>query len=108
MCFPNKFLDLVLIKIDEPLTGKYIRPISIDSHWPIFELGHSGLELNTGLNGKKVTMYGWGLTEDKFESNQLLKQHVKIGGLEKTMLKLKHKRGHGACSGDSGGIHKKF
>ena len=78
--------------------------MKIDKLWSIFGIRDSMRDLTKKLNGKKVTIYGWGLTEEGWMADQLLKQEVKIGWLKNRLLKLSHKEGHGTCRGDSGGI----
>ena len=99
---------MALLKIDEPFTGGYIKPILIDSLWSFFGLVKSESQVKEKLNGKEVTIYGWGQTEDGIQSDQLMKQDVEIGWTLDNVLTLVHKNGHGACNGDSGGIHKRI
>ena len=96
-----------MIKIDKPLRGRYIRPILIDRLWWVFGLRDSDAEQRKKLYGKEVMISGWGETEKRWISNQLLKQYVRIGGLENRLLRLTHSTGSGACRGDSGGIYDK-
>jgi hypothetical protein len=79
----------------------------IDRLWSKFGLGDSDAEQHKKLYGKEVMISGWGETETRFESNQLLKQYVRIGGFQNRLLELTHKEGFGACRGDSGGIESK-
>ena len=59
---------------------------------------------NSDLVGQNVTISGWGHDENNAYPQYLMKQEVSIGGFKNRIIELTHQAGHGACSGDSGGI----
>ena len=98
-------LDVVLLRLDQPLTGKYINPVMIDTLWSHFRFSYSEWKITQMLKGKDVKIYGWGWTEHGGSSNQLLRQDVKIGWMSYGIMFLTHERGCGSCKGDSGGMY---
>ena len=98
-------IDLVLLRLSEPLTGKYINPVMIDKLWSHFRFSYSEEQITQMLKGKDVKIYGWGQTERGYGSNQLQRQDVNVGWLRYGVVSLSHQIGCGACRGDSGGMY---
>ena len=96
------FLDLALIKLDDPFKGKYIKPLQIEHLWSSQFDGISQFS-NSDLVGQKVTISGWGRTETGNYPEVLQKQDVLIRGFENKLVTLTHQVGYGSCRGDSGG-----
>ena len=100
---------MVIIKIDPPLQGEHIKPLLIDPLWDFFEEEWAE-GLADELFRESVTVSGWGLNENNEFQDQLKKQVIQIGSVERSpiankngTLKLDHEAGHGICPGDSGG-----
>ena len=60
-------------------------------------------EKNLEIIGKEVIISGWGQDENKTSQQYLMKQNVKVGATEGSVIELSHRAGHGSCKGDSGG-----
>ena len=90
----------MLLKIDKPFNGTYIKAIEIESLWRDSDV--YGIQLVNSV----VTISGWGATEvgSVKQSNDLMRIDMLIGELDRRMLQLTNKPGHHSCVGDSGGI----